>query len=87
VNLPLFSLTQKIPNSLANLTYNLDCVDSLYSEYFVYWTSLMSCSLVLIATSLFLFIYVCSYCTYCVRKDEDDAIIPDVLNDKNETPS
>ena len=48
---------------------------------------MMSCSLVLIATSLLLFIYVCSYCTYCVRKDEDDAIIPDLLNDKNETPS
>jgi len=49
----------------------------------------MSCSLVLIATSLFLFIYICSLCTYCVKKDEDDAVVPEVYTVKNdvETPS
>ena len=49
----------------------------------------MSCSLVLIATSLFLLIYICSLCTYCVRRNEDDAVVPEINPGKNdvETPS
>ena len=49
----------------------------------------MSCSLVLIATSLFLLIYICSLCTYCVRRNEDDAVVPEINPRKNdvETPS
>ena len=39
-------------------------------------------TVVLIVTSLFLFIYILSLCTYCVRREEDDDVIPEIEIEK-----
>ena len=44
----------------------------------------MICSVILLLTSLFLFIFIFSLCTYCVRRDEDDAVIPEIEIEKTD---
>jgi hypothetical protein len=42
----------------------------------------MICSVILLLTSLFLFIFIFSLSTYCVRREEDDAVIPEIEIEK-----
>ena len=42
----------------------------------------MICSVILLLTSLFLFIFIFSLCTYCVRREEDNAVIPEIEIEK-----